>query len=222
MTTPTQFRQKVRDAIADNAPSGVLEFTDKVLDGWRDDELGLLYSRGLFVRSSTRTLAGWVEPTVASTTAANGSSYVNRYYTLPAAFRRVLSLEAIDLNTDGVVWTFSNWTDLEETGLIRIDDIEPAIGYKLRYFGEREYTAVDDTALKAEVIHVLKLGVVLQAMTSELVRRTKAARSQVATRTTDASPGAIAASIGTVERLHRIAIKDALRIQALSTISTRG
>lgn len=217
--TPTTFRQKVRDAIADNAPTGIIEFTDKTLDGWRDDEVGMLYPHGLHVRTSTRTLAGWTEPTVATSVDVNGNEYVTRYYTLPTSFRRVYGVEFVHLTTDEVVWTSSDFTELEEPGMIRIDDIDRGIGYKLRYFGEREYTGVDDAAMKTEVIEVLKYGVILQAFTAELARRTKAARSQVATRTTDASPGAIVSAISAVRALHRDKLEAARRVQALTTLS---
>jgi hypothetical protein len=209
----------VRAAIADNASTGVTEFTDPQLDDWRNDEVGQLYSRGLFVRSSTRTLVGWTEPTIATAVDGNGNTYVPRYYDLPATFRRVLGVEFVHLTTDEVMWTSNDFTELEEPGKLRIDDIDKGIGYKIRLFGEREYTAVDDTAIKPEVIEVVKLGVVVQALLSELSRRTKAARSQVATRTTDASPGAVASAVVVARTLLRDAETKARRVQALSTFS---
>jgi len=216
--TPQAFRKKVRDAIADNATSGVQEFSDSVLDGWRDDEVGLLYARGLFFRATTRTLAGWTEPTIATTAANDGTLYVPRYYALPASFKKVLGVEFVDTQTDEPVWNSTDWTDNEEPGYIRIDDIDRGVGYKLRYFGEREFTAVDDTAITAPVLEVLKYGVVVQAFVSELSKRTKAARSQVATRTTDASPGAISAALYTVERVFKGRLADALRVQPYSRL----
>lgn len=214
--TALAFRQKVRDAIADNNTSGIQEFTDKQLDGWTADEVGMLYSRNLFVRSSTRTLAGYTEPTIV---AGTGQAEVARYYPLPTGFRRVYAVEFVNTTSGAVAGDTRNFDDLEEPGQVRIDGAADYVGYKLRFFGEREYTGVTDASMNTEVIELVKYGVVLQAMNSELVRRTKAARSQVATRTTDASPGAISAAIAVIERQWHRHLSEALAIQAIKTFA---
>lgn len=214
--TAQAFRQKVRDAIADNNTNGIQEFTDKQLDGWTADEVGMLYARNLFVRTSTRALVGYTEPTVV---AGVGDAEVIRYYTMPTGFRRIYGIEYIDATSGAVAGETRNFDDLEEPGFVRIDTAANFVGYNLRFFGEREYSGVSDTAMNTEVIELVKFGVTLQAMNSELVRRTKAARSQVATRTTDATPGAISAAISIIERQWQKHLADALAIQAIKTFA---
>lgn len=217
--TPTAFRNEIRRAIADLGTSGAPEFDNPTIDGWRDLEVDLLYSKGFFARSSTRTLAGWDEPTVVSTIAGDGSEYVSRYTPMPTGFRRVYSIEFVDPNTGTFVGESTEFTDAEDPGFIRIDEMARYIDQNIRMHGEREFTGVDDTAIRAEVIDVALWGVVVRALMAEYQKRLKSARSSVATKNTDASPGAIAAGIEVARRLQRDAITSALDLQAVSALA---
>jgi hypothetical protein len=213
--TPTAFRTEVRRQIADLGTSGAPEFDSPILDGWRDLEVQSLYGYGLHARSSTRTLAGYTEVVVAEDVDGN----VSRYLPMPTGFRRIYSIEFIDPDTDEVTGESYNFTDTEEPGFVRIDDIAKFIDDKVRMYGEREYTAVDDTAMKTETVNVVLWGVVMRALAHELAKRLKAARSNVATKNTDASPGAISAGIETVNQRYFMPAKAAaLNQQAVSSL----
>lgn len=205
--TPQAFRQKVRDIIADGLPGVEPQFTNTQLDSWRDDEVGTLYAKGFSVRATTR---GTVETTI-----AEAAGVVARYYALPDTFRRVHWVEFVDATTDAVVGETSYVDDQEEPGQVRVDEAYKYVGYKLRMHGEREYTGVEDARMKTELTEVLKYGVALQALAHEQMKRLKGARSQVATRTQDATPGAIAAAIQSVYVLFRQKLADAIDVQAI-------
>lgn len=206
--TPQDFRNKVRSLIADNLPGVEPQFSNPDLDGWKNDEVGTLYAKGFSKRASTR---GTVETTVAVV----GES-VPRYFALPAGFRRVHRAEFVNVTNDDVVGE-ERVDDMEEPGQVRIDSAYLYVGYNLRMFGEKEYTGVEDTAMKTELHEVLKYGVALQALVHEQMKRLKAARTQVATRTQDTSPGAIAAAIASFNNLFRQKLADALDVQAIQS-----
>lgn len=218
-TTPQAFRTMVRDSLADINTSGVMEFSDKQIDSWRDIEVGLLYSRGLFRRTTTRGGVGDdAEVEIVSATGDNGATYITRYYTLPTGFRKVLGIEFIDSDTDQPVFQSNDWTDNEEPGHIRIDDVNHGLNKKIRVFGEKEYSSVADTAMRAEVIEVLKRAVCVQAIASELAKRVRFSRSQQGTRNTDATAGQITGAVQTARLLLKDSLTAALSIQARSVL----
>lgn len=211
--TPQKFRTKQKELLGEATlqTGGAPTFTDPQLDSWRDDEVGTLYSKGIYRVGSSRTISGWTEPTIASETL--------RYYALPTGLRNVFRITYVDASTDAVVGNARTW-DIEDAGFVRLDSAGEYNGYKIRMVGEIEYTGVDDAFMKAEVIDVCLFGSVVRALTGEYVKRQKAHRARTSTRTTDVSPGAIAAGIAAMSRLHETAQANALKIQRAFSLAT--
>lgn len=212
--TPQKFRQKQKELLGEASiqTGGAPTFTDPQLDSWRDDEVGALYAKGLYRVGSTRTIAGWTEPTISSDT--------QRYYALPSGMRNVFRVNFVEPSTDYIYGKAVSW-DIEDPGFIRLDDAPNFSGYKIRLLGEIEYSGVDDGFMKQEVIDVCLFGSVVRALTGEYVKRQKAHRSRTSTRTTDASPSAIAAGIQVMSRKYEEAQADALKIQRTFSLGTR-
>lgn len=212
--TPQKFRQKQKELLGEGnlQTGGAPTFTDPQLDSWRDDEVNSLYSKGLYRVGSSRTIAGWVEPTISSDTL--------RYYALPTGMRNVFRINYLEVGTEYVWGSAKSW-DIEDAGFVRLDDAPNHSGHKIRMIGEIEYTGVDDPFMKQEVIDVCLFGSVIRALTGEYVKRQKAHRSRTSTRTTDASPGAIAAGIQNVRVLYNDAVGNALKIQRTFSLPTR-
>ena len=207
--TPQQFRQKQKELLGElqRQTGAAPTWTDPQLDSWRDDEIGTLYSKGLYKISSTRLLAGWTETTIP--TYSTGT--VQRYFAVPATMRKVVKVEFIDPTTDEVVGFSSRFDSSESTGFIRLDQAHGFEGYKVRLVGEVEYTTIEE--LPREVADVCAYGSIIRALTGEYVQRQRSARRRVSSRTTDVSPGAIAAGIGVMMAQYKEKIKNALSIQ---------
>ena len=208
-----QFRQKQKELLGEITQTGAPPtFTDPQLDSWRNDAVGVLYSKNLYTLASTR---GTSETQVL---ADAGTGVVPRYFTLPVGWRRVFKVEFVNSSESDFAAAHS-FSDLEVAGSIRIDEAEDWVGYYLRFFGEKEYSGVDDPYMKSEVHDVVLFDSVLRALVGEYFKRLKASRSQGAGRKTDVSPGAIAAGIGLVRTLHHDALARALNLNKTHTRS---
>lgn len=207
--TPQTFRNKQKELLgeAQRQTGAAPTWTDPQLDSWRDDEIATLYSKGLYKVSSTRLLAGWTETTIP--TYSTGT--VQRYFTVPTTMRKVIKVEFIDPTTDEVVGWSNRFDSGESTGFIRLDNAYGNEGYKVRLVGEVEYSTIDDVT--REVADVCAYGSIIRALTGEYIQRQRSARRRTATRTTDASPGAIAAGIGVMMAQYKEKIANALSVQ---------
>lgn len=207
------FRQKQKELLGEITQTGAPPtFLDPQLDSWRNDAVGVLYSKNLYTLASTR---GTSETEILADV---GTGVVTRYYALPALWRRVFKVEFVTLNEDTIVKAHS-FNDLEIADTIRIDQAEDYIGYRLRFFGEREYTGVDDAKMKQEVIDVVLFDSCVRALVGEYFKRLKASRAQGAGRKTDISPGAIAAGIALLRTLNHDALARALNLQKTNTVA---
>ena len=202
------FRQKQRDLLGDTT-QGSQTFEDRQLDGWRDDEVGKLYARGLFKKDTnigTETTIGSVTP-------------VAIYYTMPTAWRRVHRVEFVDATDATLIEGRSyGYDDLERPGYIRIPEAPNFSGYKIRLFGEVEYTAVDDAAMKQEVHDVLLYGSCLRAMVSAMVMRAERRRALSTSRKADTFPRDLVMTVSKFEQLLQEAVALALAIQARTVL----
>lgn len=209
--TPATFRTKVKELLGEtqrqsgSAPA----WTDPQLDSWRDSELSTLYAKGLFKVDSTRTLAGWTETTIPTYT----TGVRQRYYSMPAAMRRVLRIEIIDPTDDGVVMETTRFDSHETTGYVRLDIGANYSTNKIRLIGEFEYTTIDECP--AEVADVMAFGVVIRALVGEYIQRQRSKRARTSTRITDVAPGAIAAGLAVINFQYKQRLADALSIQDL-------
>jgi hypothetical protein len=212
MNTNT-FRQKQKELLGEITQTGAQPtFTDQQLDSWRNDAVGVLYSKNLYTIASTR---GTLETQIVAS-----GGVTPRYFALPAGWRRVFNVEFIS-DTSLDVWdgTANSFNDLEVPGFIRIDEAQDWVGDYLRFVGEKEYSGVDDPYMKAEVNDVVLFDSIMRALVGEYFKRLKASRSQGAGRKTDISPGAIAAGIGLVRTLHHDALGRALNLNKTNTRS---
>lgn len=85
MATLDGFRREMRTLLGDSDNS---IFLDADLDTWRDEEVGTLWSVGLFKRGTNRGS----EPTIR----ADRNGLITRYYSMPTSFRRISDVEFID------------------------------------------------------------------------------------------------------------------------------
>lgn len=205
--TPLVFRNKARDLIGDT-DLAASEFADTQIDGWRDDELKSLYAKGLFKRGNN------IATEFPMTTAASGD--IEIFYALPANFRRVFSVIALDVGTLSRIKEINrgSWNDLLRPGYIAIYNGDTS--WKIRLFGEVEYTAIDDTAMPWEVVDVCLHGVAVRALTSEYFKRLYTSRSQAVLSDQDVTPGQIALGLQAISRVYELRKKDALSVQARS------
>ena len=208
------FRQKQKELLGEITQTGAPPtFLDPQLDSWRNDAVGVLYSKNLYTLASTR---GTSETEIAADV---GTGVVPRYFTLPTGWRRVFKVEFVTDNEDTIVKA-NSFNDLEIVNTIRIDEAENWVGYNIRLFGEREYTGVDDTYMRQEVIDVVLFDSCIRALIGEYFKRLKASRSQGAGRKTDISPGAIAAGIALLRTLNHDALARALNLQKTNTVAS--
>lgn len=207
--TPSQFRTAQKELLgeAGRQTGAAPTWTDQQLDNWRDQELGTLYSKGLYKLSSTRLLSGWTEATIPT----YASGVRQRYFSVPTNMRKVLKVEYLDPTTEEVIGTSNHFDSSESTGFVRLDTAHGYEGYKVRLVGEVEYATVDE--LPREVADVCLYGSIIRALTGEYVQRQRSARRRTSTRTTDVAPGAIAAGIAVMTAQYRDKIKHALSIQ---------
>lgn len=198
------FRSKQRDLLGDTV-QGTYTFEDRALDGWRDDEVQLLFARGLFRRDTnfgTETTITSVDP-------------VPSYYAMPSGFRRIIKVQFVSATDDtelsGLSYAFN---DLERPGFVFIPEAGSFGGYKLRLFGEKEYTGVDDTIMKQEIIDVCLYGSVNRALNAEYMKRVQSRRSMATSRKADTSPNDLVSGMAMVERKLQKSVGNALAIQA--------
>lgn len=207
--TPSAFRTKQKELLGEvqRQTGAQATWTDPQLDSWRDDELALLYSKGLFRVGSTRTLAGWTETLVPTYTTGT----VQRYFPLPATMRRVYKIELIDPNTDEVVKRTFDFDSGEDSGFVRLDLAMGYEGYKIRLFGEIEYTIIDTAP--AEIADVAKIGSVIRALVGQYVQSQRANRTRQTNNAVTANPRAITAVLAFMTRLYENAQAHARSIQ---------
>lgn len=209
--TPAVFLKKQKELLGEvQRQSGAAPtWDDPQLNSFRDDEISLLYSKGLYRMNSTRSLAGWTESVIPT----YSTGVIQRYFAMPLTMRRAYKVEFMDPTTDESVWKTFHFDTDEEPGFIRIDGASGYEGYKVRLYGEFEYTTID--LCTAEVADVCKFGSVIRALVGQYVQRQRANRARTSTRTTDVSPGAIAAGIAVIGRQYEKAVADALSIQSV-------
>lgn len=201
------FRQKQRDLLGDTV-QGSQTFEDRQLDGWRDDEVGILYGRGLFKKDTN----------YGSEILISGSP-VSIYYTMPTGFRRVSKVEFVSATDQNVVEGHSyGFDDLERPGYIRVPEAPNYSGFKIRLFGEKEYTGVDDAAVRQEVLDVVLHGSCLRAMTAAMVMRAERRRAMSTTRRADVLPRDLVWAVNTFEKLLQEKVQKALAIQARTVL----
>ena len=199
----TTFRGKQRELLGDTQ-QGAFTFEDAALDSWRDDEIGALFSKGLFTRGTNIGS----EPTISS------ADPVAIYYTMPTGFRRITKIQFVSATDEtDIVGMSYGWDDLERPGYVYIPETSGYGGYKIRMFGEKEYSGVDDSSAKQELIDVILLGSVSRALLSEYMKRVEQRRS-LTTRSGDAGPGDLVSGMALVERKYQKAIARALAIQS--------
>lgn len=207
--TAAEFRRKQQELLGEiqRQTGAAVTWEPAQLDSWRNDEIGTLYSKGLYKLDSTRLLSGWTEPTVPVYT----TGVRQRYFAVPATMRKVIKVEFLDATSDEVVGTSHRFDSGEGSGFVRLDSAPGYEAYKIRLVGEFEYTTVEE--LPAEVVDVALYGSIIRALTGEYVQRQRSARRRVSSRTTDVSPGAIAAGIALLNSLYKEKIANALSIQ---------
>lgn len=209
------FRQKQKELLGEITQTGAPPtYADPQLDSWRNDAVGVLYSKNLYTLASTR---GTSETLIA----ADVNGVVPHYFPLPSLWRRVFKVEFVTL-TEDLIQKANSYNDLEITGQVRVDEAADWIGYYLRFFGEREYTGVDDASMKQEVTDVVLFDSCTRALIGEYFKRLKASRAQGTGRKTDISPGAIAAGIALLRTLHHDALARALNLQKTQSVSVGG
>lgn len=206
------FRQKQKELLGEITQTGApAAYADPQLDSWRNDAVGVLYSKNLYTLASTR---GTSETQIL----ANGSGVMPRYFPLPTLWRRVFKVEFVTLIEDSIQKA-NSFNDMEIAGQIRVDEAGDWSGYYMRFFGEREYTGVDDAYMKQEVVDVVLFDSCTRALVGEYFKRLKASRAQGSGRKTDISPGAIAAGIALLRTLSHDALSRALNLQKTNTWS---
>lgn len=217
-TTTSAFRNSQKEILGELAvPGQAPTYTDTELDNWRNKEIGLLYSRGLYKIASTRGLAGYTEPTIAADVT---TGLVPRYFALPPLWRRVYGVEYVVTSTDEFIGKTIKFNDQEVPGFIRLYDIENYVGYNLRFVGEAEYTDLTDPYLRSEVEDVILYGTVLRALVSQYMVRIRAHRTAGRTRNqTDASAWHVASGIIQIRQLLKEAKANALNIQVQRTFA---
>lgn len=201
----TTFRNKQRDQLGDTV-QGSQSFTDQQLDGWRDDELGLLYARGLFTKDTNY-----------GTEIVISGTPTPLYYAMPANFRRIDRVEFVS-TTDltEIEGNSFGFDDLERPGYIRIPEATNYNGYGIRVFGQKEYTSVTDTAIHQEVLDVVLYGSCLRALMGEYAKRIETRRSLSTTRRADTTPSDIVTGLNMMERHLQKAVAKALAVQSRS------
>lgn len=221
--TTSTFRQKQKELLGELSQTGSQpSFTDPQLDSWRNDEVGVLYGKGLYKVASTRGLAGYIEPNIVTNVT---TGFVPRYYPLPTLWRRVYAVEVIDPTTDQYMRKILRFDDLEVPGNIRIDNLDLDVGtvavpYSLRFRGESEYTGVDDAYMHQEVVDVVLFGSAMRALVSEYMKRIKV--KQV-TRGNDRQSSLVtwhmSSAIAQLRTLQKDARTSALNIQRTTSVA---
>ena len=204
MNTAT-FRAKQRDQLGDTL-QGAQSFDDAQLNGWRDDEVGVLYARGLFKKDTN----------YGSEIAITGSP-IPLYYAMPALFRRINTIEFVSpTDATEIRGVCRDFDDLERPGYIRIGIADQFDGSSIRVFGEKEYSGIDDTGIKQEVIDVVLFGSCVRALLNSSAQRVQNRRSGATTRRSDARPLDNVTEVALMEKKLDKAVALAKAIQARS------
>lgn len=177
------FLSEVRDELSDSGTSQT--FDNGTLVRMLNAEFRKLHSYGI-----DNEVTNWDGST--KTSLPSITSYFTTDYAIPSGWTRVTDVQFwTDETTPRFLARSAKWDDRILTGFVTIYDAPDFFGDRLKLIGQKNWTDITDTTLRDEVIDVLKYGVILRATKALINKRATSRKYAGATRTSDATMGAI-------------------------------